>query len=233
MQGTLSIVGTPIGNLEDITLRALRTLRECDFILSEDTRITQILLKKYDIQKPLFKADSHMSVSQLAKIKTLLEEGKKLCLVSDAGMPGISDPGMFVIDYVRKSKVDCVIDVIPGPTAVTAAVSLAAIPGNEWIFIGFVPQKKGRLTALKEMNARECATVMYESSHRIMKLLLECDTHLPTRVIGIGRELTKMYEEFLQGSPSVLRALLLSNPQKQKGEFVVIVYPLGYNRVHE
>jgi len=233
MTGTFSIVGTPIGNLEDITLRALKTLRVCDYILCEDTRVTQKLLKAYDITKSLYKADSHMSVSQLAKIRSLLEEGKHLCLVSDAGMPGISDPGMFIIEYMRRAVPEARIEVIPGVTAVTTAVSLAAVPHNEWMFIGFVPQKKGRLTAVKEMAARDIATVMYESSHRIMKLLSELSTHAPERIIGVGRELTKMYEEFLQGTATELNTLLHSNPQKQKGEFVVIVYPLGYNRRHE
>jgi 16S rRNA (cytidine1402-2'-O)-methyltransferase len=116
---------------------------------------------------------------------------------------------------------------------VTAAVSLAAIPHNEWFFIGFVPQKKGRLTALKEMCARKEATVMYESSHRIIKLLTELALHGKSRSVGIAREITKKFEEFVQGTPEELLMLFKTNPQKEKGEFVVIVYPLGYNRVYE
>lgn len=220
----LSLVATPIGNLEDITLRAIRVLRECDLILCEDTRVTQKLLAKYEIKKPTFKADAHLSKGQLGKIKMLLEEGKHLCVVSDAGTPGISDPGTFLIDWVREQNIDCKIETIPGPSAVTAALSLAGVVGNEWIFLGFFPQKKGRQTALKNLIEEKKVTVFYESSHRIMKLLEELMEYVPTRTIAIARELTKTHEEFLKGTPEQLRDILKIDSQKQKGEFVVIVY---------
>lgn len=224
-KGKLSLVATPIGNLEDITLRALRTLKECDLILCEDTRVTQNLLNKYEIKKATFKADAHLSKGQLEKIKALLEEGKHLCVVSDAGTPGISDPGTFLVDFIRAQKIDCDIEAIPGPSAVTTALSLAGVLGNEWMFLGFFPQKKGRQTALKELTQRKEATVFYESSHRIIKLLEELVEYVPLRTIALARELTKMHEEFLKGTPQELLAVLQGDSKKQKGEFVVIVYP--------
>lgn len=224
-KGTLSLVATPIGNLEDITLRALRVLGECDLILCEDTRVTQKLLTKYEIKKPLFKADAHLSKGQLEKIRTLLEEGKHVCAVSDAGTPGVSDPGTFLVDWIRNQNIDCTIQTIPGPSAVTAAVSLAGVLGNEWIFLGFFPQKKGRQTALKNFIEEKKATVFYESSHRIIKLLGELVEYIPTRTIALARELTKMHEEFLKGTPEEIEKVLKSDSNKQKGEFVVIVYP--------
>lgn len=223
-KGILSLVATPIGNLEDITIRALRVLKECDLVLCEDTRVTQKLLTKYEIKKSTFKADAHLSKGQLEKIKTLLEGGKHLCVVSDAGTPGISDPGTFLVDWIRERGISCKIETIPGPSAVTAALSLAGVIGNEWVFLGFFPQKKGRQTALKNLVAENKATVFYESSHRIMKLLEELVEYIPTRTIAIARELTKMHEEFLKGTPEQVQKILMTDPQKQKGEFVVIVY---------
>lgn len=224
-KGTLSLVATPIGNLEDITLRALRVLGECDLVLCEDTRVTQKLLIKYEIKKSTFKADAHLSKGQLEKITSLLEEGKHLCIVSDAGTPGVSDPGTFLVDWIRNQNIDCTIQTIPGPSAVIAAVSLAGVLGNEWIFLGFFPQKKGRQTALKNLIEEKKATVFYESSHRIMKLLEELIEYVPNRTIALARELTKMHEEFLKGTGEELHTLLKTDVQKQKGEFVVIVYP--------
>jgi 16S rRNA (cytidine1402-2'-O)-methyltransferase len=223
--GKVSLVATPIGNLEDVTFRAVRTLQECDVVLCEDSRVTQKLLTRYEIKKPLFKSDSHLSKNQLEKVRTFLEEGKHICIVSDAGTPGISDPGEFLIDWVREQDIPCVIETIPGPSAVVAAISLAGVIGNEWMFLGFFSQKKGRQTALQDLAQRKEATVFYESSHRILKLLSELTTHAPERTIGIARELTKMHEEFLKDTPEKLLELLTSNPKKQKGEFVVIVYP--------
>lgn len=224
-QGILSLVGTPIGNFEDITLRALRTLRECDVVLCEDTRVTNKLLTKYDITKQTFKADAHLSKTQLEKIKKLLEEGKHLALVSDAGTPGLSDPGTFLVDWVRAENIPCTISAVPGVSALATTVSLAGVLGNEWMFLGFLPQKKGRQTALKEIAIRKEATIFYESSHRILKCLQELDAVVPERKIGIGRELTKMYEEYLMGKASELEEILNQDKNKQKGEFVLVVYP--------
>lgn len=223
--GVLSLVATPIGNLEDITLRALRVLQECDVVLCEDTRVTQKLLAKYEIKKPLLTADTHVSKNQLGKIRSLLEEGKHVALVSDAGTPGLSDPGTFLVDWIRQEKIACKIEAIPGVSAVAAVVSLAGVLGNEWMFLGFLPQKKGRQTALKDIALRKEATVFYESSHRILKCLQELTQVVPDRKIGIGRELTKLYEEYLIGTPQELLSLLEKNKEKQKGEFVLVVYP--------
>ena len=220
----LYIVATPIGNLEDITLRALEILRTVDVIVAEDKRVTVKLLNKFQISKKLLVWQQHSSNSDWQRIKNELVAGHELAYVSDAGTPGISDPGTFLIDWVREQNIDCKIETIPGPSAVTAALSLAGVVGNEWIFLGFFPQKKGRQTALKNLIEEKKATVFYESSHRIMKLLEELMEYVPTRTIAIARELTKTHEEFLKGTPEQLRDILKIDSQKQKGEFVVIVY---------
>jgi 16S rRNA (cytidine1402-2'-O)-methyltransferase len=220
-QGRLSLVATPIGNLEDITLRALRVLKECDYVLCEDTRVTGKLLHHYEIVAKMHRYDAHTSVSAHQQILADLEAGKHLVLVSDAGTPGISDPGVLLIEQVRTAGL--AIEVIPGPSAVTAAVSLAGIAGNQFTFLGFVPQKKGRETFFKTLHTYDHPVVFFESTHRIIKTLEALELHLPETTLYIGRELTKMHEEMLVGSATELLRILLATPVKQKGEFVIIV----------
>ncbi|MCI0542187.1 16S rRNA (cytidine(1402)-2'-O)-methyltransferase [bacterium] len=223
---TLSIIGTPIGNLEDITLRALRVLREADVVLCEDTRVTAQLLAKYKIKKPLLSYHSHSRLAKVEKIFEMLEEEKNLALVSDAGTPGISDPGSLLVSQVREKFGDSVnIIPIPGPSALIAALSGAGIVGNEFLFLGFLPHKKGRETLFKEISSTKRVVVFYESPHRILKSLQSLQTHCPKKKIIIARELTKVFEEFLWGNASELLEVFEKNPQKVRGEFVVLIAP--------
>ena len=219
--GKLSLVATPIGNLEDITLRAIRTLKECDYVLCEDTRVTGKLLHHYEISAKMHRYDAHTSESAHTQILNDLEEGKHIVLVSDAGTPGISDPGVLLIKRAREAGV--LIEVIPGPSAVTAAVSLAAIVGNQFSFLGFVPHKKGRETFFKTLASYTHPTVFFESTHRILKTLESLQKEYPEATVYIGRELTKMHEEMLVGSAAEHLQILTEDPVRQKGEFVIIV----------
>lgn len=221
MQGTLSIVATPIGNLEDITRRALRVLTECDVIYAEDTRVASKLLAHYDVRKPLQRLDAATEGKKASEVIARLEAGERVAYVSDAGTPGISDPGARLVAAVRAAGHR--VDAIPGASALTAALSIAGLDSPAFAFIGFLPHKKGRQTALKEMAARDMPTVLYESPHRILKLLKELGSSGITQV-SIGRELTKMHEEFITGTPAELAADLESRGAV-RGEFVVIAYP--------
>jgi len=229
--GTLYIIATPIGNLEDITLRALRVLGEVSIVYCEDTRVTGKLLHHHGIKANMVSMNARTEEQKLHLVVEVLSSGKDVAYVSDAGTPGISDPGVRLVSAVRKynlavqppslSKIEVV--AVPGASALTAALSIAGVPTNKFSFIGFLTQKKGRQTALKELAAAEQTVVLYESTHRIVKMLGEFAEYLPNRKITLARELTKMHEEVLQGTATDLLEILESNPQKQKGEFVVIV----------
>ncbi len=222
--GTLYIVATPIGNLEDITYRAVRILSEVDYIVAEDTRTTGILLKKYLIDTQLKRYDAHASERAHEQIIADLEEGKSIALVSDAGTPCVSDPGVLLVARARKAGAPVV--AIPGASAITAAFSIAGITGNSFTFLGFVPQKKGRETFFKALTvaAIEAPQIFYESVHRIEKTLESLTEHLDdTYTVTIARELTKIHEVVVQGSPTEVRAVFLEHPDTIRGEFVVIV----------
>lgn len=229
MAGTLSIVATPIGNLEDITLRALRTFRECDVIYAEDTRVISKLLARYEIKKPLQRLDAATEIKKADEIVARLEAGEHIVFVSDAGTPGISDPGARLVTYVRQKSPEVKIEALPGPSALTAALSIAGVDAAEFTFLGFLPHKKGRQTALKriaEMVQQSLPqggrpVVLYESPHRILKLLKELSSLRLPRII-IARELTKIHEEVLEGEPSAL-ARTLEEKNTVRGEFVLII----------
>ncbi len=224
--GTLSIVATPIGNLEDITLRALRTLKECDVIYAEDTRVISKLLARYEVKKPLQRLDAATESKKAEEVAARLEAGERVVYVSDAGTPGISDPGSRLVAAVReqvlKSDFNTKIEAIPGPSALTAALSIAGIDTTAFMFIGFLPHKKGRQTALKALATRDVPTVLYESPHRIKKLLEELAA-LGVERVTIARELTKVHEELISGTPAELQAHFAAHPDAVRGEFVVIV----------
>lgn len=223
---TLYVIGTPIGNLEDITIRALRILKEVDLVLCEDTRVTKRLLARYEITTPTLSYNAHSSVSQHGKIVNLLRTGKQLALVSDAGTPGISDPGCKLVELVMRELGDAVsIVTVPGPSAVTAALSISGIPASSFLFLGFLPHKKGREKYITEALESPYPVVFYESPHRIVKLLQSLHERAPLRSIVIGRELTKIYEELLRGKPEELLRYLTEDGQRERGEFVVIVTP--------
>ena len=220
MNGVLSIVATPIGNIEDITLRALRTLRECDVIYSEDTRVIAKLLAKYEIKKPLQRLDAATEGKKAGEVLVRLEKGEKVVYVSDAGTPGISDPGARLVRAARSAGFR--IDAIPGPSALTAALSIAGLESDAFTFLGFLPHKKGRQTALKGIAASEVPIVLYESPHRIVKLMRELVEHAPAAKVTVARELTKMFEEIIEGTPLEI-AERIEKGNKARGEFVVIV----------
>lgn len=222
---TLFIIGTPIGNLEDVTLRALRVLKEVDLVLCEDTRMTARLFSKYEITTPKMSYHAQSKLSKSDKILALLEEGKNLALVSDAGTPCISDPGSLLLAQVREKFGDAVAIVpIPGPSALITALSAAGISVAEFTFLGFLPHKKGRETLFKEIAASSRVMVFYESPHRIEKALESLEKFCGgERGVIVARELTKIHEEFVRGTATEVRAHFTKNPDRVRGEFVVIV----------
>lgn len=224
MSAKLSIVATPIGNLEDITLRALRTLREADVIACEDTRVTKKLLSHFDIHTPTVSFHANSGEKGFEKISTLLEAGKHVALVSDAGTPGLFDPGAMLVTIVRERfGTEVKIETIAGPSAVAAAIAIAGLKAPTFTFYGFLPLKKGRQTLLAEIATNERASMLFESTHRIIKMLESLEALMPGRRLGLYRELTKLYEEAIIGTPHEILETLHTHPQKQRGEFVVIV----------
>ncbi len=224
--GTLYIVATPIGNLEDITLRALRTLKEADVILCEDTRVTKKLLAHYKIEKPLLSYHQHSKEDKRQEILDLLCHGKNLALVSDAGTPGVSDPGNELIAWLLSHSTKtkqlsdfCTIKIVPvpGPSALCALASVAGISMDKFVFLGYPPHKKGRKKFFEEVVQSVHPVIFYESPYRIIKSLLELgDTH-----IVVGRELTKQFETVYRGIPQQVISVL--KKEKIRGEFVVLV----------
>ena len=217
---TLYLVATPIGNLEDITLRAIRTLRECDIIAAEDTRHTGQLLKHLGIERPQISYFQFNEARRSEEILNRLARGEKVALVTDAGSPGISDPGERVVQAARAAGFR--VESVPGPCALVAALTASGMPTKEFHFAGFLPHKSGqRRNRLQALNQLPGTLVLYESPYRVTKLLEELRDICPTREVVLGRELTKKFEEYLRGSP----ADLLAHWEKRaiRGEFVVIV----------
>ena len=222
----LYIVATPIGNLEDISARAIRILSEVDVILCEDTRVTKKLLSRYSINTPTLSFHAHSKLSKTNKITALLEEEKNLALVTDAGTPGISDPGSILVSHIRSKMPEVEIIAVPGPSAVVAALSISGLPASEFLFFGFLPRKKGKETLFKVMAESKRTVVFYESPHRISKTLTSLNDILgDDRKIIIARELTKIYEEVIDGTAQELLTYISEHKKKEKGEFVVIIEP--------
>src|SRR3989344_2140156 len=228
---TFSVVATPIGNMGDITLRALETLKNVDVVLCEDTRVTRKLLDRYSIQAHTLSYHSHSSIQKVDDIVSQLKKGNNIALVSDAGTPGISDPGAELVRRIRNemqveiSHGELKIESIPGPSALTAALSIAGVSAGDFTFLGFLPHKKGRETLFKEIAASKRSMVFYESPHRIGKTLNSLVEHLAgtDKKVVICRELTKIFEEVVSGSADMVRTYFTSNPEKIRGEFVIIV----------
>ena len=238
---TLYIVATPIGNLEDITLRALRILKEVDLILCEDTRVTKRLLQKYDISTPTMSYHAQSKLSKVEKIIDLLEEGRSLALVSDAGTPTISDPGCMLVSQIRKhfkeldtestmgSSILRSVEIVPvpGPSAVLSALSVSGFPSSEFTFLGFLPHKKGRETMFRETASTRRTVVFYDSPHRIDKALDSLAQFLgPAQRICVSREITKIHEEHFIGTAGEAVAHYKEHPDRLRGEFVVVVEAL-------
>lgn len=217
------VIGTPIGNLEDITYRAVRILSEVDLVLCEDTRVTANLLNKYGIKKPTMSYHSQSKIAKLEKILEMVAEGKTLALVSDAGTPTISDPGSVLVSSIREKFSDAQIIAIPGPSALISALSISGLPGSEFLFLGFLPHKKGRETLFKEIAASERTVVFYESPHRILKSIESLKKYVGERRVVIARELSKIYEQIISGMPVEIENYFTDNPDKVRGEFVVMV----------
>ncbi|MCH8518990.1 16S rRNA (cytidine(1402)-2'-O)-methyltransferase [Candidatus Gracilibacteria bacterium] len=219
----LTIVPTPIGNLEDITLRALRVLKEVNYIACEDTRTTGVLLRHYDIQTPTISYHSHSGQAKTDKILDMLSNGKHVALVSDAGTPGISDPGYALIQTVLEAGYE--VSALPGPSAVITALSASGKSSHHFLYLGFLPVKKGRQTLLKRISENYSETVViYESVHRIIKTLSDLEKYFgKEHKIVIGRELSKKFEEYIRGSIVEVQEYFIKNPGKIKGEFVVLI----------
>lgn len=230
----LYIVATPIGNLEDITLRALRVLKEVDCILCEDTRVTRTLLTRHGIEKPLFSYHQHSRPRRYDEIRRLLAEGKNLALVSDAGTPGINDPGNQLIAFLYanrpigqteyKKDAGAFLDVvsIPGPNAAIAALSISGYPTDRFLFLGFPPMKRKRRQFFAEVAAAFHTVVFYESSHRILKTLGELKDVIEERPIVVARELTKQFETIYRGTAREI-AERLEVERAARGEFVIVL----------
>ena len=220
MPGTLYLVATPIGNLEDITLRALRTLKECDVVAAEDTRRTGQLLKHFDISKPLLSYFQFNEAKRSEQIIERLRRGEKVALVTDAGSPGISDPGERVVKAATAAGLR--VESVPGPSALVAALTASGLPTEEFHFIGFLPHKSGqRRRELERLKSIAGTLVFYESPYRVGKLLVELNDLFAGRQVVLARELTKKFEEYLRGTPAELLEVL--QKRSLKGEFVVLV----------
>ena len=218
--GKLYIIPTPIGNLEDITMRALRMLQEADTILAEDTRVTKKLLTHYNIQKPILAYHQHNEHQQLSNFIALIERQNSVALVSDAGTPSISDPGFLLIRACIQQNIE--IECLPGATAFVPALVNSGFPTDKFYFYGFLPHKKGRKTAIEKLATREETTVLYESPFRLVKTLEELKTILgESRQICVCRELTKMYEETIRGTAAELLAHF--SQKAVKGEIVIVI----------
>lgn len=215
----LYIVATPIGNLEDITLRAVRTLKEVDYIFAEDTRVTKKLLNHLEINNTLYRYDEHTKIHQVQNIINLLKEGKKIALVTDAGTPCISDPGYEVVNKALEEGIK--VTPIPGVSALTAAASVAGVSMRRFIFEGFIPKKKGRQTLLKSLAEEKRTIMFFESPNRVIRTIKDIGEHMGNKEIVLIREITKIYEEIIRGNVEELLEKL--SDKNLKGEFVIII----------
>ncbi len=241
-----SVVATPIGNMEDIGLRSLRILREASLILCEDTRVTKKLLNRYDIHVETKSYHAHSDVSRSNEVINMLKDScknnaseMKIALVSDAGTPGISDPGSLLLGRIRNELADEIfrgllkIEALPGPSALVAALSIAGVPCADFLFLGFLPHKKGRQTLFREIAASDRTVVFYESPHRVIKSLealvsdnIDVDkvgVPIEPKKVTVCREITKIFEQVVSGSASKVLDYFINNPDKVRGEFVIIV----------
>ncbi|MEY4745346.1 MAG: ribosomal small subunit methyltransferase [Candidatus Parcubacteria bacterium] len=221
--GTLFIIATPIGNLEDVTYRAIETLRGLDVLFCEDTRVTRRLLDRYGLVVPMdsYREEAHRE--KLARVLGHLREDKRVGLVSDAGTPAISDPGFRLVRDVLAAEPSTTVVPIPGPSAVATALSASGFPSDQFLFLGFPPHKKGRQSAFAEAMGQERTVVLYESPHRIGKALAAIGSIDPARTLCVGRELTKIHETFYRGTAQEVAARL--EQTSSRGEFVIVISP--------
>jgi 16S rRNA (cytidine1402-2'-O)-methyltransferase len=221
--GCLYLVGTPIGNLEDITLRALRIFREADQIAAEDTRHTQKLLQHYEIARPLVSYHEHNEMTRAPELLIALEQGAKIALVSDAGMPLVSDPGYRLVTLCLRHQIPVV--PVPGPSALLAALSASGLPNEEFLFVGFLPQRSGeRRRALERLRIEDRTIIFYEAPHRIAECVADAQEILGDRPACLAREVTKLHEEFRRGKLSVIASSLEERPAR--GEITLLIGPV-------
>jgi len=222
----LYIVATPIGNLKDISLRALEVLKEADLIVCEDTRQTLKLLNHYQITKPLISYFQHSKLSKIDYIIEQLKQGKKVALVTDAGTPGISDPGGKLIELITNHLPLITVSPIPGPNAAISALSVSGFPADKFVFLGFPPHKKGREKFFREVAEAKYTVVFYESTYRITKTLNKLieTQNLTDRQIVVCRELTKTFESVYRGTAQEVLSELNKDRYRLKGEFVIIIH---------
>lgn len=224
MNGKLYLIPTPIGNLEDITYRAVRMLKEADRVLAEDTRNAARLLQHLGISRKTFPHHQHNEHKALREVIRFLREGEQVALISDAGTPGISDPGFLLVRECIREGLP--VETLPGPTAFVPALVNSGFPCDRFCFEGFLPVKKGRQTRLRSLSEEERTLIFYEAPHRLLKTLEELAATLgPERQAAVSRELTKVYEETVRGTLTELRAYYLAHPLK--GEFVICVAGRG------
>ena len=218
--GKLYLVPTPIGNLEDITLRAIRILKEADVILAEDTRTSAPLLKYFGIDKKAYSHHQHNEHQATSEIIKFLKEGKNVALISDAGTPAISDPGFYLVREAIKNELE--VECLPGATAFVPALVNSGLPSDSFVFEGFLPVKKGRQTRFKKLAEEDRTIILYESPHRLLKTLEEFAQYLgPDRQASVSRELTKLYEETVRGTLAEIKSHYENNILK--GEFVICI----------
>ena len=228
--GTLYLVATPIGNLEDITLRALRTLKECDVVAAEDTRRTGALLKHFGISKPMLSYFQFNEAKRGVELLERLRRGEKIALVTDAGSPGISDPGERVVRAARAAGLR--VESVPGPCALVSALTASGLPAEEFHFVGFLGHKSGqRKRQLEELKGITGTLILYESPYRVEKLLGELNEVFPQRQVVLARELTKKFEEYLRGTPAELVEMF--GKRSPRGEFVVLIGGEGQGKGRE
>jgi 16S rRNA (cytidine1402-2'-O)-methyltransferase len=220
--GCLYLVGTPIGNLEDITLRALRILREADQIAAEDTRHTQKLLNHYEISRPLVSYHEHNEMTRAPELLIALEQGARIALVSDAGMPLVSDPGYRLVSLCLRHQIPVV--PVPGPSALLASLSASGLPNEEFLFVGFLPARSGeRRRALERLRIEDRTIIFYEAPHRLEECLADAREILGDRPACLAREVTKLHEEFRRGKLSALASSLQERPAR--GEITLLIGP--------
>ena len=224
MAGTLYVVGTPIGNLSDLTFRAETTLKAVNLIAAEDTRTSKKLLRHYNIDTPLIAYHDNNEINQARNLVNKLNSGDSIAIISDAGTPCISDPGYRVVNLAKKERIEVV--TIPGPSAVTAALSVSGLPTDHFYFEGFLPPKKGRRTRFELLESLPATIVIFESPHKVFRTLKDIHNYWGNRIISVCRELTKIFEESFLGT--VEDAENYFSKSKPKGEFVVLVAKKGY-----
>ena len=224
MVGTLYVVATPIGNLADLTFRAETTLKAVNLIAVEDTRTSRKLLAHYSIDTPLIAYHDYNEINQAKKLVNKLNNGDSIAIISDAGTPGISDPGYRIVNLASKENIEVV--TIPGPSAVTAALSVSGMPTDHFYFEGFLPPKKGRKTRFELLESLPATVVIFESPQRVIRTLKDIHNYWGNRIISVCRELTKMYEETFLGT--ITDAEVYFSKSKPKGEFVLLVSKKGY-----